>query len=293
MQSKNNTNVRSFDGLVRTDQESAADTAAKLFLTAPPRRTPKPVERALFDLATRSELRVDGERIPIFRFGTGPAVLLLHGWGGSSGQLHTFVEPLLLRGASVVAFDAPAHGEATGTWLAIPRFAEALRAVACEVGPIRGVIGHSMGAAAAAFATAAGFAPERMVLIGPPASELEMFRTWAKSLGFDDALIERAKLRVEARVGVSFERLGPQPMAATISAPLLVVHDREDAEVPWADGAAIAAAAPNGRLLSTSGLGHRRILRDPKVVQTSVDFAVGLALRTESVDAEASNLASV
>jgi predicted ATPase len=56
---------------------------------------------------------------------------------------------------------------------------------------------------------------------------------------------------------------------------MLVIHDQDDREVPWADGAAIAAAALDARLVTTHGLGHRRILRDPSVIEASVDFVAG------------------
>ena len=57
--------------------------------------------------------------------------------------------------------------------------------------------------------------------------------------------------------------------------PLLVFHDRDDAEVPWSDGAAIAGAWPGARLVTTAGLGHRRILRDERVVSQAVAFVKG------------------
>jgi hypothetical protein len=38
------------------------------------------------------------------------------------------------------------------------------------------------------------------------------------------------------------------------------------------DGAAIAAAWPGARLHVTSGLGHRRLLRDPNVIAEVVEF---------------------
>jgi pimeloyl-ACP methyl ester carboxylesterase len=54
--------------------------------------------------------------------------------------------------------------------------------------------------------------------------------------------------------------------------PLLLVHDRLDAETGWADSAAIARSWPGARLVSTTGLGHRRILRDPAVVAEATAF---------------------
>ena len=53
--------------------------------------------------------------------------------------------------------------------------------------------------------------------------------------------------------------------------PLLVIHDRADKEVPCAEGEALAAAWPNGSLVTTVGLGHRRILHDQAVIAHAVD----------------------
>jgi len=54
--------------------------------------------------------------------------------------------------------------------------------------------------------------------------------------------------------------------------PLLVIHDRDDPTVPWADGAAIATAWPGAELVTTTGLGHRDLLRDASVVARAVAF---------------------
>ena len=42
--------------------------------------------------------------------------------------------------------------------------------------------------------------------------------------------------------------------------------------MPWRDGDAIAAAATHGRLRTTSGLGHRAILRSPDVIEEIASF---------------------
>jgi len=58
----------------------------------------------------------------------------LHGWGGRSDQLAAFVPPLLAAGFSVVAPDAPGHGDSTGGASSVLAFADALEAVAARVG---------------------------------------------------------------------------------------------------------------------------------------------------------------
>jgi hypothetical protein len=45
--------------------------------------------------------------------------------------------------------------------------------------------------------------------------------------------------------------------------------------VPWKHGASLARLWPGARLLSTRGLGHRRILQDAQVAQAAVHFISG------------------
>ena len=52
----------------------------------------------------------------------------------------------------------------------------------------------------------------------------------------------------------------------------LVVHDSDDMEVPWTNGADVAAAWPGAELVTTQGLGHRRILRDAGIVARVTAF---------------------
>jgi len=52
----------------------------------------------------------------------------------------------------------------------------------------------------------------------------------------------------------------------------VVIHDSGDRFIPHHEGADLADAWPDGRLATTTGLGHHRILRDPKVISSTVAF---------------------
>jgi hypothetical protein len=95
--------------------------------------------------------------------------------------------------------------------------------------------------------------------------------------------MDRMRQRSQRRIDFDWDDLVVRPPAGS-PPPLLVVHDREDREVPWQDGAGIAAGWPGARLLTTSGLGHRRILRAPAVVAAVAGF---LAERRVPKDAPA------
>ena len=68
-----------------------------------------------------------------------------------------------------------------------------------------------------------------------------------------------------------------------------MVHDREDSVVPFERGKLIAETAPKGEIVETIGLGHRAILRAPRVVETIARFVAEDARPTtfeETLDGE-------
>jgi pimeloyl-ACP methyl ester carboxylesterase len=278
------TNVRvvtlrvGFRILGRLSPAAAAAIAERLFF-APGRPRRSRGERLLAQ-GQRLQLSFEGRRLAAWRWGRGPVVALLHGWGGRAAQLTSFIAPLVDRGFSVVAFDAPGHGRSGGGLSSAPEFARALRAVAESVGPLAGVVAHSLGAAAAVLATSDGLDLGRLVLVAPPAVPPSWVAPFAARLGISPEVVDRMRRRSEKRIGLSWDELDITARAASGKAPLLVVHDREDAEVPVRDGIAIAAAWKGSHLLQTTGLGHNRVLRDPHVVARAVAFlAEGDAVR--------------
>jgi pimeloyl-ACP methyl ester carboxylesterase len=211
--------------------------------------------------------------VAVRSWGSGPAVYLLHGWGGRAEQLAALVPPLVERGFQVVALDAPAHGDSPGRRSSGPEFARSLAAVVAHFGPAHAVIAHSLGAAATVFAMREGLAVGRLVFIGPPADPLVWVDRFARSLGLTPPVLTEMRRRSERRIGARWDDLPLLPLRGLAAPPpLLVVHDRDDREVAWQDGAAIAAAWPGARRLDTVGLGHRRLLRDAAVVEAVADF---------------------
>ena len=254
----------------------AARLAERRFLTPPNPRRPA-VEIDLLATARARPIYVRGRRLEMWTWGSGPGVLLVHGWGGRGAQLGAFVDPLVAQGFSVVAFDAPGHGAADAGMVTLLEMVAAVRAVAAASGPLAGLVAHSMGAAAAALALSEGLQAGAAVVVGPAADLVAAASRFTEMLGFSRDVGERMRYRIEQRVGRPFSAFDVASLAPALRAPLLVVHDRGDAEVPWQHGLVIARAWPGAELLLTDGLGHRRILRDPDVVAATVAF---IAART-------------
>jgi hypothetical protein len=256
---------------------AAARVAERLFLT-PPRHPMPERERELLARARRGTVRVDGRRIAAWTWGAGPRVLLVHGWGGRGAQLGAFVEPFVASGFSVACFDGPAHGASEDRQATFPELAAALRGVAAAVGPVRGIVAHSGGGPVSGWAIRRwlldGYVdvPEAIVLIAPPADFRGYLERFADAGGLTASARDRLHRRLETRIGVAPEAFDLPRFAADLPPSALVVHDGTDAEVRWAEGAAVAAAWPGAELVTTQGLGHRRILRDPGVVARVTAF---------------------
>jgi pimeloyl-ACP methyl ester carboxylesterase len=250
--------------------ELAAPVAERLFLTAP--RYPQPAQEiAALEGARRTIVHADSS-IPAWTWGHGPAVLLVHGWGGRGAQMASFVPPLVAHGYSVVAFDAPGHGASREPQSSVVAFVNAIRAVDAALGPVRGVIAHSIGAAATAVALRDGLRADAAVFLAPPADLTVYADLMLETLGFGRRTRDVMRARVEQRLGVLWSTLAVGGFAPQMRTPLLVIHDREDSEVPWQDGAIIAGAWPGATLTTTSGLGHRRLLRAADVVSGAAEF---------------------
>ncbi len=190
----------------------------------------------------------------------------MHGWSSRATHLAAIVRTLTRAGRDCLAFDAPAHGDSPGTVTTMPQVIRSLRAVVAAHGPVDAVVGHSFGGMAAGLAFAALPQP------GPP------LLAGALALIAAPTIIDSMTRRFLAAEGLPFDRVaglhrvlrdgyGYDPadfdlarVADRLPPRLLICHDADDPEVPFADAGRLAAARPDAELLRTERLGHLRIL---------------------------------
>ncbi|HET6148677.1 MAG TPA: alpha/beta fold hydrolase [Polyangia bacterium] len=205
-------------------------------------------------------------------YGSGPTVLLVHGWSGAAAQWSRFVEPLVRAGYNAVALDMPAHGFSDGDRTNLKEFVEAIVDTAQRVRPIRAVVAHSLGATAAILALGRGLRAQRAVLVAPPARDVPGFvHSFAQRLGLTQGQEGRLVARMRRRFG-DLEQFDARRVAATLDTPALVFHDVDDAEIPFAEGESLARAWPGARMRPLAGLSHNRPLKDPEVVREALAF---------------------
>jgi pimeloyl-ACP methyl ester carboxylesterase len=268
----------------------AVNLAESLFFTPAFYEAP-PAEKAFLATGHKFKIRFKDRFLSAWSWPTekaGPTVFLLHGWSGRGGQMHPFVQPLVNAGYSVVLFDAPAHGEnfvagdSETSQASMRDFADAISQAVVSHGPAHAIIAHSMGGPASLLAIAEGLKTEKLIMIGSPVSPFRYFDEVCKQLGLRERTQERLLRRMEKRLAIPWWELNVPKFARRIAGQLdlrvLIAHDEHDKEAPYADALVIqeAFSSTNSKqkaeLVTTQGLGHRRILKDEKVIETVVEF---------------------
>jgi pimeloyl-ACP methyl ester carboxylesterase len=245
---------------------------AETIFCRPPRHQLRPAEAAFLASGRRSTVGSDGQELAVWQWGEGPLAVLTHGWGGRAGRFSALAAALVSRGFAVAVFDAPAHGDSMGRQASLPQFARALLDVSRSLGPVDALIGHSLGGAAVSLAMHRGLTTRRAVLLAPPSDVFLFSNAFAEHLRIPQKAHTRMRQNLEARLQITWQELHVPTLARNMTTPALVVHDLLDSDVPYGHGEEIALAWPGARLYTTSGLGHRGMLRDREVIRQVVEF---------------------
>ena len=251
---------------------AAAERIAGYLFAKPKRCAIDPGALATMATAHRFDLEAADRTLAAWSWGDGPTIVLHHGWSGRASHMAAFVKPLTDAGFSVVAYDAPAHGDSPGTTTSLPEIARVLRDVARRLHGIHGVVGHSFGSAVTLLAIRYGLRIDRAVVIAPPSDMNDFVDQFAETIGLGPRARSGMEQRWVERYRFSWEDMDVRGWARGRMPPLLVFHDRDDAVVPWRHGDEVARAWPNAKLVTTTGLGHRRIRENPDVVREAVRF---------------------
>ncbi|MNJ91100.1 Tropinesterase [compost metagenome] len=248
----------------------SAHWAARVFMH--PQRVPRPAsEQRWFESAKKYDLS-SGEKA--FEWGSpqGPLVFLLHGWNGRGTQLGAFSDPLVARGYRVLAVDGPAHGESPGEETNAGDFARFLLRIQKELGPIKAVIAHSFGGGGTVLGIHWGLQVEKLVLIGTPARYDVILKNFVKIVKISPRAEKHFFEIVGKKVGIAPVDMRIDSLGRDFNLPALIVHDKGDREVPFEVAEKIYQTWAHSELLATEGLGHRRILKDEKVLEAVTEF---------------------
>jgi pimeloyl-ACP methyl ester carboxylesterase len=250
---------------------TAARWAEELFFR-PKRARPRAHEEEFLATGRRFTFESSRGELAAWSWGTGPTVLLVHGWSSRAACFGVVGPPLVAAGFRVIAYDLPAHGASPGKRTSLLEVSATLLEVARQTGPLHAAVGHSLGGAAIAVALSRGLELGRAVLVAPFAASPDFVDRFAELVNLPPEARDQMRENIERRVRMCFGDLYIPVLARSLHTPALVVHDLDDADIPFAEGEAIAQAWPEAVLARTSGLGHHAIMRDPGVAEVVARF---------------------
>lgn len=212
-------------------------------------------------------------KISAFSAGSGPVVLLVHGWGESAASLGGFITPLTRAGFQVIGMDLPAHGASSGRRTNVPHAGDAIRAVADAIGDMHAVVAHSMGANALLWAIRRGLPLQRTVLLAPNVDLSFALESFEALFSLPPKAIRGLRRSIERRFGSSiWVDIRGDELARGLEVPGLVFHDPDDPVVPFIGAQRLVGAWPAAELIEVRGLGHGTITRDPEVIERACHF---------------------
>lgn len=216
--------------------------------------------------------------------GHGPTVVLIHGWSGRAADWRHLAADLVPAGWRVVVPDLPGHGMTPGESTDLFELGRATAAVLAAERPVAVVV-HSMGFPAAMLALEEGApAPDHLVALAPGRRMAHAFDAFLERARLGRRLGDELRRGIEARFGADiWDVLDVDRTLGGLTPTGLVIHDAEDDEVPLADARHIAGHWRGAELAVTTGLGHRRILRDAAVRRRIVESLATRQGRTTSI----------
>lgn len=265
-----------FGLLERFAKPLAARLAAYWFFRPLRYATPKKEQMAA-DAAQKFTINVAGKAIQAYAWGSGPAVIFIHGWSGRGTQCKDFIGPITEAGFTLVGVDVEGHGASPGGTSDVTRFSGALEAL-CEHyrGNIAAAIGHSLGGAAILLSVKEGLQLPKAVVISTPSIATDILTEFLSRVGGSDETGRYVHKLIKKRYGRSLEELSARQSAQDLPPmPVLLVYDRTDTDVPFYHAQPLLDTLKNARLLETNGYSHTRILRSPEVIAGAVAFIKG------------------
>lgn len=231
-----------------------------------------PHQRSYLEAAKHNVDQVAGHDIQIYHWpGSGPTVLLLHGWESNTFRWRNLIHLLQESNYEVIAFDAPAHGFSSGTYLHVPLYTQCVEHMVHRYQP-QHIIGHSMGGMTALYH--AHRHPqdtvEKIVTLGSPAEFQDIVDEFRRILRFNKRVLHALDAFIFEEFGFHVNEFSSRRFVENRSQKGLLLHDKMDKIIPFHASQKVHSVWKDSVLIPTEGLGHS--LNHSSVNQQIINF---------------------
>ncbi|MBL4765109.1 MAG: alpha/beta fold hydrolase [Colwellia sp.] len=203
-------------------------------------------------------------------FGTGTNVIIVsHGWADSSHAFQQIILSLTQQGYRVAAIDHIGHGKSSGTNSHLLSFVETLEILIEHFNEekisVTGIIAHSMGAIATLNLPLYTLENKKIILISSPINFFELMFEKVEQVGISRRLLTTVLASISHKYGKTWHQLTTESNREKLALDITFIHDSQDRYAPIADLISFLKQE-KPPLITTEGLGHRKILGDTKVI---------------------------
>lgn len=259
--------------LIRVIPTEAATRLATALASRTHRPTVQLHEKDIMDGAARIGY---GHRFSntAWSWGSGPLVILVHGWNGRASQMAVLAKAIADAGFRAVAIDVTGHGASPGSRTGWAIFMQDIAALteALET-DVYAYVGHSAGGLALMAARRTrGIKAKRLVCIAAPSYPFPPVVAIRKRLAPPARVIERYQDYLASQFETQWEPLARGSSFEGAGSDLLLIYDEDDRYVNHTEADRIQAVCPGARVMKTHGTSHSRILGAPEVCRGVINF---------------------
>lgn len=232
----------------------------------------KKADHLFYSQGKKQTFRYKNKTFNTFSYGSGPKILLVHGWASNGARWKKKVKRLVENGYTAVVMDAPGQGTSKGMWLSVPDYIQCVRTVLESQDNWYGLITHSVGSLAGIIgASEAGQLKKLKIAMMCTFSDCDALMTkYARCMGINERTLSFTKQNIDKIYGQPLPHFSLIRHYRNLNAESILIYNQKDIIVPDSEAHLISAALPDVELFATDEGGHN--LRCQEVEDLVIDF---------------------
>ncbi len=263
----------SLNALSFFSKEKAGEAGATIF--SKPRKGKITEENKKY-LDTAEKETLYYEKIPIqtykWRGDIDKKVLLVHGWESNSARWKPLITKLQKENFTIIALDAPAHGDSGNKYFNQFQFAGMINVLIEKYLP-QSIIGHSAGGFAVSYAyfKYKPMSVKKIALLAPVSDNRIIFDMFFNYLNTHKRVREGFYAVFRKKYGDP-DKLTVAEFSKFFDIKALIIHDKNDEVVPYPESEKIHNSWKNSELILTENIGHS--LRHEQIYKIIITFLI-------------------
>ena len=216
-----------------------------------------------------------GENMYAWKWGAGPLVILVHGWGGAAAQWYKIAPLLVQNGFAVVTPDITGHGDSKGTDIRFDYFYKDLKVLIdfLEADEIHCFIGHSAGGLAMMAGRAlCSLRARNYLCIATPSTPYPPIKIVKRKLNPSEKALRYFKQHLAAQFLHDWDEIPEMSFRREANSEFLLIYDENDRYLNPGDLGTILKYWPDAQTHKVRDIGHEGMIKDKDIAGKIVSF---------------------